>query len=267
MDFDKVMTTLERMGTAQNVKIYTRHGMGENLFGVSFANLGLLKKQIKVDHELALKLWNSGIGDARNLATMIADPAKFTAQELDDWVKDQESYGICDLLSGLVGKTTFAQEKAEKWSKSGDEWIGRTGWNLIGVLALDVAVKLPDSYFAAHVELIEQTIHSRKNFTRHAMNMALISIGMRSPMLKKIAQAAAKRIGKVEVDHGETSCKTPDAHSYIEKAFAHHQGKLEKAAAKAKPAAQRAVKAVSAATRSVREKVKPAATTRRKVKA
>ncbi len=29
---------------------------------------------------------------------------------------------------------------------------------------------------------------------------------------------AAKRIGKVEVDHGETNCKTPDAAPYIEKA-------------------------------------------------
>jgi len=32
--------------------------------------------------------------------------------------------------------------------------------------------------------------------------------------------AAAKRIGKVEVDHGETSCKTPDASTYIRKAVA-----------------------------------------------
>jgi hypothetical protein len=29
----------------------------------------------------------------------------------------------------------------------------------------------------------------------------------------------AKKIGKVEVDHGETNCKTPDAVTYIEKAL------------------------------------------------
>ena len=28
----------------------------------------------------------------------------------------------------------------------------------------------------------------------------------------------ARRIGKVQVDHGETNCKTPDAVPYIEKA-------------------------------------------------
>ena len=42
------------------------------------------------------------------------------------------------------------------------------------------------------------------------MNGALISIGIRNAKLEKLAIAAAKRIGKVEVDHLETSCKTPD---------------------------------------------------------
>ena len=32
--------------------------------------------------------------------------------------------------------------------------------------------------------------------------------------------AAAQRIGKVEVDHGDTDCKTPDAVSYIKKSLA-----------------------------------------------
>ena len=53
------------------------------------------------------------------------------------------------------------------------------------------------------------------------MNQALISIGLRSPSLRKAAVAAAGRIGKVEVDHGETSCQTPDAAAYIAKAAAH----------------------------------------------
>ena len=41
---------------------------------------------------------------------------------------------------------------------------------------------------------------------------------VRSPQLQKLALAAAKKIGKVEVDHGDTNCKTPDAVLYIEKA-------------------------------------------------
>ncbi|HBY07660.1 MAG TPA: DNA alkylation repair protein, partial [Chloroflexi bacterium] len=72
MNFDETMQALETMGTAQNRKIYARHGVGENMFGVSVANLKTLKKQIKKDHTLALQLWSSGNHDARYLATMIA---------------------------------------------------------------------------------------------------------------------------------------------------------------------------------------------------
>jgi hypothetical protein len=50
------------------------------------------------------------------------------------------------------------------------------------------------------------------------MNGALISIGVHKPALRKKAIQVAKRIGKVEIDHGETNCKTPDALSSIEKA-------------------------------------------------
>ena len=52
------------------------------------------------------------------------------------------------------------------------------------------------------------------------MNNALIAIGGRNAKLKKLALAAAKKIGKVEVDHGDTSCKTPDAAAYINKMWA-----------------------------------------------
>ena len=49
------------------------------------------------------------------------------------------------------------------------------------------------------------------------MNRALIAIGRRTPPLRRAATAAAKRIGPVEVDHGETGCKTPDAVAAITK--------------------------------------------------
>ena len=61
------------------------------------------------------------------------------------------------------------------------------------------------------------------------MNQALISLGIRNPQLEKMARAAAKKIGKVEVDHGQTSCQTPDAAAYMTKTLAYRK---KKAAAK-----------------------------------
>ena len=47
MTFDEVMSQLAAMGTEQNRRVYARRGAGDNQFGVSFANLNLLKKSYK----------------------------------------------------------------------------------------------------------------------------------------------------------------------------------------------------------------------------
>ena len=92
---------------------------------------------------------------------------------------------------------------------------------------------LPDSYFVARLDTIESEIHSRKNRVRDAMNNALIAIGIRNPALEQLALAAASRIGKVAVDHGETGCKTPDATEYIQRTLARREQKAKAAAEKA----------------------------------
>ena len=74
LEFETVIQELEELGTEQNRKIYRRHGVREDLFGVSFGNIRKLQKKIKTDHSLARELWATGNHDARILATMVADP-------------------------------------------------------------------------------------------------------------------------------------------------------------------------------------------------
>lgn len=228
---EDILEELKSLGTEQNRIIYKRHGMGDRVFGVSFENLRKLHKRIKVNHDLAVKLWDAEFYEARALAMMIADPNAADAATLDRWAESIGNYGIADSLSGYTIKTPFARQMADKWITSESEWIGTAGWNLVGSLALNDKT-LPDDYFANHLETIERHLHGSKNRVRYAMNSALIAIGMRSPTLEEKAIAAAKRIGKVEVDHGETNCKTPEAVSYIKKAKDHKKAKAEKAATK-----------------------------------
>ena len=54
MNLNSALRELKRHGTAQNRKVYRRHGVGENMYGVSFGDLRGLAKQIKHDHPLAL---------------------------------------------------------------------------------------------------------------------------------------------------------------------------------------------------------------------
>lgn len=214
--FQDTLYELETHGTAQNRKIYQRHGVGEQQFGVSVANLRAMAKKIKRDHALARALWASSNHDARCLAMLIADPKQVTADDLDAWVRDLDNYIVTDALTALIARTGFTRARMEQWTPSGDEWIGTAGWSLLGHLALSDKT-LPDSYFEPYLAAIEREIHGRKNRVRYAMNGALIAIGGRSEGLRALALAAAARIGPVEVDHGETHCETPDAARYIEK--------------------------------------------------
>lgn len=224
MTRDECMTALEREGTAQNRKTYARHGVTGPCFGVSYAALGKLKKAIKVDHDLAVLLWESGNHDARVLACMIDDPAAVTAAQLKAWAADLSNYVLTDALSGLAAKSPHARACMTSWIKAKDEWRASAGWNVLAHLAL-ADNGLPDSDFESMLARIESRILQAKNRTRHAMNNALIAIGSRNEHLAELATAAADRIGKVEVNHGETGCKTPDAASYIAKTRAHHAAK------------------------------------------
>ncbi len=228
MNHLEVLRELESAGSEATRNTYRRHGVSGKQFGVSFAALGKLQKKLKVDHSLAQKLWASGIHDAQILATMIADPGEMTAKEIDTWAKQLSNYPLTDALAGLVSKTRLAKEQGERWRKSKDEWLASAGWQILSRLSQSDS-SLPDTFFLAHLETIQASIHASKNRVRHAMNGALIGIGCRNSKLEKKAMSAAAKIGKVVVDHGETGCKTPDAADYIRKTIAHKQAKAAKA--------------------------------------
>lgn len=222
----EILAELEALGSEQTRKTNRRHGVGENQFGVLHSAFGKLKKRIKTDHDLALKLWESGNYDARILAMMIADPQKADSDTLERWANDLENYALSAALSTYVSRTPLARQKAEQWIESDSEWSATMGWNILGALAASDPT-LPDSYFEALLKRIERDLHSSQNWVRYAMNNALIAIGIRNEALEEKAFATAEHIGKVIVDHGETYCKTPDAIPYIQKAKEHaEEGKL-----------------------------------------
>jgi len=223
MTYKELMQELKSLGSEQTRKTYKRHGIQGEIYGVSYAAMGTLKKKIKIDHDLAGQLWKSGNHDARALATMIADPARGVAL-VEEWVKDLDSYPICDAVAAFAAQTSIDAKKIEKWMKSSDEWTASMGWTMLARLAR-VDARFSDQSLEEYLEVIERAIHTAKNRVRHSMNSALISIGIRNEKLQKKALAAAARIGKVEVDHGDTDCKTPDAPQYILKASARAKAK------------------------------------------
>lgn len=216
MTAKELLADLKALGTDQNIKVYTRHGVGANVYGVSYSNLSKLKKKVKVDHAVAIDLWESGNHDARVLATMIADPDAATEELLNQWVSELDSYVITDAFSSFAAKSGVGRTLAEEWRRSREEWVSSAGWNIIAMMA-NHDDDTPDKNFHSYLSTIAATIHTAPNRTRYSMNSALIAIGGRSEALAELATSAAEGIGTVEVDHGETGCKTPDAIPYIKK--------------------------------------------------
>ncbi|HSR52171.1 MAG TPA: DNA alkylation repair protein [Acidobacteriota bacterium] len=217
MTEQETLNELQTMGTAQNRKVYARHGVGGEMFGVSYANLNKLKKRIKADHPLALQLWESGNHDARVLACMVADPEQCGADLLERWVADLDNYVLCDAFSQLAAASPQGWEKAQEWMPSREEWRGRAGWTVAAILS-GKDPSLDDDQLLSLVKTAEKEIHQRPNRTRDAMLNAVIAIGLRSEEGEAAALQAARSIGKVDVDHGQTSCKTPDIREYIARA-------------------------------------------------
>lgn len=222
MTFPEVMKKLESLGTAQARKTYARHGAGEKMFGVSFANLYKLQKQIKMDHALARQLWATSNLDAQWLATMIADAAQMDAKEADQWAAKSRHHEhlLGPFLAGVVARSVCADQKMRAWMKSKDEFTRASGYNLLGSRLKNGDASLTDKECRKILATIEKEIHTSPNRARYSMNSAVIAIGVYRKALSKEAIAAAQRIGPVDVDHGNTDCKTPEAVSYIKKSLA-----------------------------------------------
>lgn len=211
----EVLAQLRELGSVEARSALAKHGAPKPIYGVRFADIDALAKRYRGEHELACQLWTSKNVDARMLAVKIADPEQMSAAELDRWLGDLRWYMGVDLFVGsLVVRSKHARKKADAWRKARAELRGRAGWTIIAHLARDL--DLPDDWFGQCLDEIVKGIHAAPNRKREAMNSALIAIGGYREVLRERALGAADRIGKVEVDHGGTYCKTPDARPYIE---------------------------------------------------
>ncbi|KUG08762.1 hypothetical protein ASU33_11550 [Solirubrum puertoriconensis] len=225
------MDQLRSLGTEQTRNTYLRHGLGPNVFGVSYAHLGQLKKAFvgrgkdkDLAHQVALALWQSGNFEARTLATMIADPKQFSPAEAEAWVADVRNHALADTLAGLVAATPFAEQKAGEWTSQSAEFVQRTGYALLAKQAQQSA--LSDACLEAYISQIENHIPKAANRAKEGMNNALIAIGCRSETLRHMVEAAADRLGPVVIDHGDTACQTFVIRPYLEKVWARKASKI-----------------------------------------
>ena len=129
MRYNQILQQLKSMSNPRAVAGMARFGINpKNTYGVSIPNLRTMAKEIGKNHPLAQQLWRSGIHEARILAGMIDDPPLVTEEQMERWVKDFDSWDVCDQACiNLLWKMPFAYGKAKAWTLLEPEYEKRAG--------------------------------------------------------------------------------------------------------------------------------------------
>ena len=199
MEYKEIIAYLKSLSNPENVKGMARFGINpENTLGISIPELRKLAKKIGKNHQLAEQLWDSGIHEARILACFIDDPGAVNEEQLERWVKDFNSWDVCDQCCGnLFDRTPFAYQKAVEWSNHDEEFIKRAGFATMTWLAVHDK-KAADSQFEQFFPHIKREATDDRNFVKKAVNWALRQIGKRNLTLNKKAIELSKEIQQMD---------------------------------------------------------------------
>lgn len=219
LTFEEIMKQLEELGSEQTKQIYLNHGVKEPYFGVRIGDLKKLVKYVKKDHELALRLFNSGNHDAMYLAGLSVNPKLLSKETLQEWVKKAYWYMVAEYtVAQVAAESEYALELAKEWMKSDEEMTAVAGWSAYSnYLSITPDDRLDLSEIRGLLANVKDSIHDERNRVRYVMNGFVISVGSYVPELTEEAKQVAESIGKVHVDVGNTACKVPLASDYINK--------------------------------------------------
>ena len=228
MTVNEIMQQLQQFGNESTKKVLVKHGAREPFFGVKIEDLKKIVKKVKSDYSLSLELYYTGNSDAMYLAGLIADPAKMTREDLNDWAEKAYWYMLSEFtVAWVASESPYGTELALQWIDSEKENIASSGWaTLASIAALKNDDEIDASLYRQLLERVSKTIHSEKNRVRHTMNNFVIAVGGYCKHLSTDAINIASTLGKVQVDMGGTACKVPLATDYIQKM--HSRGLLGK---------------------------------------
>lgn len=218
MSAKAIVAELKKMGSPQIKKIWMSHGVQEPCLGVKVQDMKKIQKRVKVDYQLALDLYDTGIADAMYLAGLIADDMRMTKKDLQKWVENANGGWVSEYAVPWVASSgMYGREMALKWMKAKVEKVAAAGWQTYASL---VAIKPDAELDLKEIEgllgKVEKSIHGERNRVKCTMNGFVIAVGCFVKPLHKKAVEVGKRIGEVTVDV-VGDCSVPFAPERIKK--------------------------------------------------
>lgn len=195
----EVVDRLKSQARPDQLEGMARYGIRvDRRLGVSIPELRRLARELGRDHRLALALWRTGIAEARILASMVDDPASLTEAQMEEWVKDFDSWDVCDqVCDNLFEKAPFVWKKIADWSAREEEFVKRAAFALMACLAWHDK-KAGDARFIGLFPLIVRGSTDERNYVKKAVNWALRNIGKRNPRLNRESVAVAREIQRLD---------------------------------------------------------------------
>lgn len=175
MNFEDIISEFERLSDEDYSKNMKKFGITYvKSYGLRLPQIRKIAKSCGKNHELALKLWDYGYHETYLLATMIEDSEKVTSKQLDTWVHEFYSWDLVD--QACINLLRFIPEARENifiWCNSDEEFVKRTAYSLIAVLAVHEKESDFDKYF----DILIGGSKDNRNFVKKSVNWALRQIG------------------------------------------------------------------------------------------
>ena len=189
--------------------------------GVNLSAIRAVAKRLKTRHELAKELWATGDTAARLLATLVAKPTAFSADELDAMIRGIRAPKLLDwFVTGIVKPGTHTEALRLRWKDEAD-LVGRAGWSLTTDRVVKGAAGLDLDGLLHQIETEMKDAPAPKQWS---MNHCLAEIGIRHPAHRARAIAIGERL-QVLVDYpASPGCTPPYAPVWIAEMVRRQEG-------------------------------------------
>lgn len=189
MTCDEILSELRSLKDPAAIEGMARYGItSKSALGAPVPKLRALAKKAGRSHALSEELWETGIYEARVVATLVDNPAEVTEAQMERWVGDLDSWAICDgCCNNLFRKTSFAHAKAVEWSSHPQEYVKRAAFALMASLAVHDKEAADEVFLSYHPLSPEKPWMSATSSRRRSIgcsgrsaNATAFSIGPRS---------------------------------------------------------------------------------------
>ncbi len=166
--------------------------------GVRTPEIRGIARKLKKDHDLSLSLWDTGIHEARMLATMIGDPKLITREQMENWLSQAYSWDLCDgACFNLFHRTDEAWALPYEWVEAEHEFTKRAGFALMAKLALGNK-DVKDQVYVDFLDIIPGYAQDERDMVKKAVSWAVRQIGKRRLSLNPYAIGTAEVLAASE---------------------------------------------------------------------